>query len=339
MSATIRRLSIALAAAILPLTAGASYLQREEVREFIRQMSSAHGFDDTQLYALFERAKHDARVIDLIRPPSTPTARSWQRYRARFLDRIRIDGGVAFWQTHAEALRRASQRYGVPEQIIVAIIGIETLYGRHTGNFQTLSALATLAFDYPPRAPLFRRELEQLLLLAREQGRDPMSYLGSYAGAVGYPQFLPSSVRTYAVDFNGDGRIDFDTDPIDAIGSVAHYLQAHGWLSDHPVAERAQLAPNAAVTPLVEAGIEPTLSPETLIAAGITRRDGSAPLETATLVDLVSPGLNTEYWLGYRNFYVITRYNRSSFYAMAVFQLAEALRQAKETTSRQRRSE
>ncbi|AVZ79644.1 lytic murein transglycosylase B [Zoogloeaceae bacteirum Par-f-2] len=330
MSATIRQLSIALTAAILPLTAGASYLQREEVREFIREMSSAHGFDDTQLYALFDRAKHDARVIDLIRPPTTPAARSWQRYRARFLDRIRIDGGVAFWQTHAEALRQASQRYGVPEQIIVAIIGIETLYGRHTGNFQTLSALATLAFDYPPRASLFRRELEQLLLLAREQGRDPMSYLGSYAGAVGYPQFLPSSVRTYAVDFNDDGRIDFDTDPIDAIGSVAHYLQAHGWLSGHPVAERAQLASDAAVGTLVEAGIEPALSPETLIAAGVTRSDGSAPLETATLVDLASPGLNTEYWLGYRNFYVITRYNRSSFYAMAVFQLAEALRQAKD---------
>ncbi|MBC9070737.1 lytic murein transglycosylase B [Thauera sp. CAU 1555] len=328
MTASTRRLLIALAAATLPITASASYVHREEVREFIREMSSAHGFDDAQLYALLDRAEHHPRVIELIRPPATPGVRSWQRYRARFLDRTRIDGGVAFWQEHAGTIRRASEQYGVPEEVIVAIIGVETLYGRHTGNFETLSALATLAFDYPPRAPLFRRELEQLLLLAREQRRDPMSYFGSYAGAVGYPQFLPSSVRNYAVDFDGDGRIDFDADPVDAIGSVANYLHAHGWQAGRPVAERARIAPTAAVQPLVDAGIDPILSPETLTAAGIARSEGGAPAETATLVDLASPGAETEYWLGYRNFYVITRYNRSSFYAMAVFQLAEALRQA-----------
>lgn len=327
MPPTARRLLMALVALTLPITAGASYVHREEVREFIREMSNLHGFDDAQLYAVLHRAEHHPRVIELIRPPATPGERSWQRYRARFLDRTRIDGGVAFWRQHAHTIRRASQRYGVPEEVIVAIIGVETLYGRHTGNFETL-ALATLAFDYPPRAPLFRRELEQLLLLAREQGRDPASYVGSYAGAVGYPQFLPSSVRSYAVDFDGDGRIDFDADPTDAIGSVANYLHVHGWQPGRPIAERARLAPGTAVQPLVDAGIHPSLAPQTLTAAGVTRADGSHPAETATLVDLATPGAATEFWLGYRNFYVITRYNRSSFYAMAVFQLAEALRQA-----------
>ncbi|THF64217.1 lytic murein transglycosylase B [Pseudothauera rhizosphaerae] len=327
MTPTARHL-IAAAALAVPLAAAASYVHREEAREFAREMSDAHGFDVTELYAVLNRARHEQKVIELIRPPATPAERSWQRYRARFLDGKRIEGGVAFWRQHRDTVRRASAEFGVPEEVIVAIIGVETFYGRHTGNFETVSALATLAFDYPPRAPLFRRELEQLLLLAREQRRDPFSYYGSYAGAVGYPQFLPSSVRHYAVDFDGDGRIDFDASPADAIGSVANYLSTHGWQAGQPVAEPARLAPGTAAQALVDAGIDPSLAPETLTEAGVTRLDGSPAAATATLVDLITPNADTEYWLGYRNFYVITRYNRSSFYAMAVFQLAEALRRA-----------
>ncbi|THF65754.1 lytic murein transglycosylase B [Pseudothauera nasutitermitis] len=328
MSRSARCLSrLLLVLAALPLSASASsFVQRDEAREFVREMHATHGFDDAELLALLDRARHQPRVIELIRPPSTPGARSWQRYRARFLDDTRINGGLAFWRAHADTIRRASEQYGVAEEIIVAIIGVETLYGRHTGNFETLSALATLAFDYPPRAPLFRRELENLLLLAREQGRDPFSYYGSYAGALGFPQFLPSSVRAYAVDFDGDGRIDFDASPADAIGSVANYLHVHGWLPGQPVAHRARLAPELDPQALIDAGIDPSLSPEGLAAAGVVRLNGEAAAETATLVDLPTPGAETEYWLGYRNFYVITRYNRSSFYAMSVFQLAEALR-------------
>lgn len=308
-------------------TASASFVDRTEVRAFAEDIATRHKLDHAMLIDSLGRARHEPRVISLIRPPSTPGVRSWQRYRARFLDKTRIEGGLAFWSEYAPILQMAEERYGVPAEVIVAIIGVETVYGRHTGNFETLSALATLAFDYPPRADLFRRELENLFLLAREQGRPPESYSGSYAGALGFPQFLPSSVRHYAVDFDADGKIDFDSSPLDAIGSVANYLHVHGWQAGAPVAVRARLGQGADPAPLIAAGIEPSLSPAALSAAGIDRADGSMIDAEATLVDLVTPGATTEYWLGYRNFYVITRYNKSSFYAMSVFELAETLRQ------------
>lgn len=321
----LRTALLSLALLTAPALADASYAQREEVRSFVEQMQAKHGFDSAELLAALEGAQHDARVIRLITPPTSPAARSWQRYRMRFLETSRIDGGLAFWREHRSALEAAHERFGVPPEIIVAIIGVETHYGRHTGNFEALSALATLAFDYPPRAPLFRRELENLFLLAREQGRDPRTYQGSYAGALGFPQFLPSSIRHYAVDFDGNGRIELETSPTDAIGSVANYLAVHGWLRDEPVATRARVAPGADPAPLVQAGIEPTLAPEVLAQAGIVPLRGDAHPAPATLVDLATPDAPTEYWLGYRNFYVITRYNKSSFYAMAVYELAKAL--------------
>lgn len=324
-----RRLLTALFAALagaFVTAAHASYAERDEARAFVEEVAARHGFDPAVLSAALARAQHEPAVIRLITPPTQKGVRSWQNYRARFLDRVRIEGGITFWDEHARDLERAAAQYGVPAEIIVAIIGVETLYGRHTGNFETLSALATLAFDYPPRADLFRRELEALFLLSREQGRDPASYSGSFAGALGYPQFLPSSVRAYAVDFDGDGRIDFDAGPVDAIGSVARYLHVHGWQAGAPVAERARLDDGTDPVPLVAAGIEPALEPATLAAAGVSTLQGTPAATTATLVDLETPGADTEYWLGYRNFYVITRYNRSSFYAMSVFELAEALR-------------
>ncbi|MDI3514247.1 MAG: rane-bound lytic murein transglycosylase [Rhodocyclaceae bacterium] len=309
-----------------PVAASASYADREETRSFIAEVAERHAFDPAELERALAQARHEPAVIRLITPPTRKGVRSWRDYRARFLDDIRIDGGMAFWYQYAGELERAATEFGVPAEVIVAIIGVETIYGRNTGNFETLSALATLAFDYPPRADLFRRELEALFLLAREQGRDPASYSGSFAGALGYPQFLPSSVRAYAVDFDGNGRIDFDNDPIDAIGSVANYLRVHGWQPGEPVAERARLAPDTDGAPLIAAGIEPRLDPAHLSQRGVTTLDGRPAAAVATLVDLETPGEDTEYWLGYRNFYVITRYNRSSFYAMSVFELAEALR-------------
>lgn len=309
-----------------PGLASGSYAERPEGIGFAQSMQEKHGIDSQEVLAVLGRAQPEPRVIELIRPPAVPGTRSWHRYRARFLDGKRIDGGVAFWQEHEPALRRASEQYGVPPEIVVAIIGVETFYGRNTGNFETVSALATLAFDYPPRAPLFLRELEELFLLAREQVRDPLSYYGSYAGAIGYPQFLPSSIRNYAVDFDGNGHIDFDGDPTDAIGSVANYLARHGWQRDEAVAVPALVPPGADARALVDAGIEPTLTPEQVAAAGIIPASANPPSTPATLVDLATPGAPTEYWLGYRNFYVITRYNKSSFYAMAVFELARALR-------------
>ncbi len=323
----ILRLAAAVAALTLPLTAAASFSESEDARAFVRELAERHGFDPDALAEALNRAQHEPRVIRLIAPPSRAGVRSWRKYRARFLDRVRIDRGVDFWDENQVYLERAAAQYGVPIEVIVAIIGVETVYGRHTGNFETLSALATLAFDYPPRAELFRRELEALFLLAREQGRDPASYSGSYAGALGYPQFLPSSVRSYAVDFDADGHIDFDAGPADAIGSVANYLHVHGWQPGAPIAERARFTEVLDPAALVAAGIEPALEPASLTEAGVTTASGEAPAATATLVDLETPGSTTEYWLGYRNFYVITRYNRSSFYAMSVFELAEAIRQ------------
>ncbi len=330
IAARLRLLGASLAAGLwllgAPATASASYSERAETQAFIAEVAERHAFDPAELDRALSQARHDPTVIRLITPPARKGVRSWQNYRARFLDDTRIDGGSAFWNEYADELERAAREFGVPAEIIVAIIGVETIYGRNTGNFETLSALATLAFDYPPRAELFRRELEALFLLAREQARDPASYSGSFAGALGYPQFLPSSVRAYAVDFDRNGRIDFDSDPVDAIGSVANYLRAHGWQTDAPVAERARLAADTDSAALVAAGIEPTLHPALLAQSGVSTLDGRTAAAVATLVDLETPGAETEYWLGYRNFYVITRYNRSSFYAMSVFELAEALR-------------
>ena len=311
-----------------PALAGgsASYADREEVRTFARAMQTEHGLSEEDVLAALAQAHRDDQVIRLITPPSRPGVRSWARYRARFIEPVRIREGLAFWDTYQASLRAASERFGVPEEIILGILGVETIYGRNTGDFSLVSALATLAFDYPPRADLFRRELENLFLLAREQGVPVTAYRGSYAGAIGYPQFLPSSIRNFAVDFDGDGRIDLENSPADAIGSVAHYLQVHGWQPGGPVAVPAQLA-GTAPAELLAADIHPTFLPDELARHGVRAARGDGYPEKAALIELVTPEAPSEYWLGYQNFYVITRYNRSSFYAMSVFQLAEALRQ------------
>ncbi|MDR1350708.1 MAG: lytic murein transglycosylase B [Zoogloeaceae bacterium] len=306
--------------------------EHPEAQLFIERMQTLHGFDAQEIQKRLARLTSDARVLKLVAPPETPTQRSWQRYRSRFLEKKRIENGLVFWRANAVTLARASILYGVPEEIIVAIIGIETLYGRNTGNFNTFSALATLAFHDPRRAEYFRQELEQLLLLAREQERDPESYIGSYAGALGLPQFMPGSLRRYAVDFDQDGVIDLAGSAADAIGSVAHFLAQHGWREKAPVAlpvEVTRVAPQC-LQDWINAGIRPTLGLAALQEAGLKPERGVAaemPDAPATFVDLVTPDAPTEYWLGYENFYVITRYNRSSFYAMAVYQSAEALAQ------------
>ncbi len=304
------------------------YAEREDVREFVAAVAQRHGFDQSALLEQFRSASFQPRVLRAITPPRDPKIRSWRVYRARFLDAARIDGGRLFWARHGAALREATARFGVPEEIVVAIIGVETIYGRITGDFQTLSALATLAFDYPPRAELFRTELEELLLLARDMGRPPEAFRGSYAGALGLPQFLPSSYRRHALDFDADGAVDLTGSPADAIGSVARFLQQHGWNPGGPIALRASV-PGEAATQLADGSVLPKHSAEVLAQHGIAAAGPIEPGEASALIDLVSPDAPTEYWLGFRNFYVLTRYNRSSFYAMAVFQLAQALREAR----------
>ncbi|MBK7955597.1 MAG: lytic murein transglycosylase B [Candidatus Accumulibacter sp.] len=304
---------------------GTSFSQDPQVRAFIVDMHEQHGFDVTHLTQQFAAIRPNAIVLRAIRPPAVPEKqRSWQRYRERFVNSQRVGGGLSFWQKHAATLQRAQAIYGVPAEVIVAIIGVETVYGQNMGSFGVLEALASLAFNYPPRAEFFRGELEQFLLLARENGVSPLDIKGSYAGAIGIPQFMPSSQRRFAVDFDGDDRIDLRGSNSDAIGSVARFLQQHGWQTGAPVAVPARV--NGDPAALLAMGIKPSLTVRELARDGVVAAaDGDLP---AALIDLVTPGAATEYWLGFDNFYVITRYNRSSFYAMSVFQLAEALRAA-----------
>lgn len=311
--------------ALLSINAYASgYAEREDVQAFIADMQARHGLAAERLAALFDKARPIPFVLKAIAPPADPKIRSWQTYRQRFIEPRRIAAGLAFWHQHAATLAKAEALTGVPAEIIVSIIGIETFYGKHLGRFDTFAALATLAFDYPPRADLFRRELEALLLLARDEERAPDSYRGSYAGAIGLPQFLPSSIRAYAVDFDGNGRIDLVASPADAIGSVANFLKEHGWETAGPVAMKVG-ADGTAHESLITSGILPQRRPADMATFGVDI-PADAPDAHAALIDLVTPDAPTEYWLGYQNFYVITRYNRSSFYAMAVFQFAQALK-------------
>lgn len=304
--------------------ANTSFIDDPMVVAFARDLEHRQGFNADALLNQFAQVRNNPRVLQLIKPPSTPTQRSWERYRPRFLNDRRIDGGVRFWQANQASLAKASALYGIPPEIIVSIIGVETEYGANTGGFKVFEALATLAFNYPPRAEFFRTELEQFLLLSRENGLDPLSVKGSFAGAIGIPQFMPGSQRRYAVDFDGDQKVDLANSVEDAIGSVARFLEQHGWQSGQAIAVPARLMgpPDPA---LIEAGIRPSLKASELARQGV--RSEASGEATVALIDLVSPGRDTEYWLGYENFYVITRYNRSSFYAMSVFQLAEAIRQ------------
>ena len=319
--------AVALLACLSPLANAAppvpTFVDEPAAIEFARDLEQRHGFNADELIGQFAQTHPNARVLQLIKPPTSPLQRSWERYRPRFLNERRIDGGVRFWQENGAQLAKARALFGVPEEIIVAIIGVETEYGRNTGGFGVLEALATLAFNYPPRAEFFRTELEQFLLLARENNLDPLAVKGSYAGAIGIPQFMPGSQRRYAVDFDGDQRVDLGNSVDDAIGSVGRFLEQHGWQAGQPIAVPAMTA-GAPDEALLQAGLRPSLKAADLADRGV--RAEIDPQATVALIDLISPDSETEYWLGFDNFYVITRYNRSSFYAMSVFQLAEEIR-------------
>jgi membrane-bound lytic murein transglycosylase B len=301
------------------------YGKREEVRTFVQDMVARHAFVASELEFLFARARREPAILAAIQPPKDPKARSWLAYRSRFVTESRIAEGAEFWRRHAAALARAAAEHGVPEEIIVAIIGVETVYGRHTGTWRVIDALATLAFDYPPRADFFRSELEQFLLFAREHGVEVFSVKGSYAGAIGIPQFMPGSYRRFAVDFDDDGATDLRASPTDAIGSVANFLARHGWRRGERIDLPAHVAGDGHRA-LLEAGIEPKTALGELKRFGVeTRTD--LPLDTpVALIELESPGVPPEYRLGLRNFYALTRYNRSVLYASAVSDLAKELK-------------
>ena len=291
---------------------------------FIDEMVEKHQFRRAELERLFAKVQPRPSIIRAMTAPAT--ARPWHEFRGNYVNRVRIEAGVKFWRAHASTLERASREYGVPEEVIVATIGIETHYGRNTGGFRVLEALSMLAFQYPPRAEFFRRELEEYLLLTREAGLDPMAVRGSYAGAIGIPQFLPSSYRAYAVDFDRDGTRDLIGTPADAIGSVANYYRQFGWRAGETVVVPAEAEGSSVDT--VKVG---DIKPQTLV--GEFRKRGVVPLavvgdEAAAALFVLETETGPRYWLGLNNFYVITRYNRSINYAMAVLELANEINAA-----------
>ncbi len=309
------------------LAANKPITQRAEVQQFIDKMVSKHQFERASLTQLLSEASLKKDIIKAITRPYE--GKPWYKYRPIFVTKKRIRRGLEFWQANNETLARAEEKYGVPPEIITAIIGVESFYGRHKGRYRVLDALTTLGFDYPKRGKFFRNELEQYLLMTREEAIDPRSLKGSYAGAMGKPQFISSSYREYAVDFSDDGKRDLWNNTADAIGSVANYFRRHGWQHGAPIASKAQVDGNA-FKKVIKKSLKPTLTLAQLTTHGVTldevQSDAIPASIKATLIELENRS-NKEYWVGYRNFYVISRYNHSALYSMAVFQLATELRQ------------
>lgn len=319
-------------AALMCLTAAAAAEEPASYRAgtegFVSKMARKHGFAKGELALLMGQARYSREVMDAVRRPFE--AKPWYRYRPIFLTDKRVQGGVAFWRENRGLLERAQAIYGVPPRIIAAIIGVETNYGGNLGRHRVIDALSTLGFSYPERADFFRKELEALLLLAREESIDALGLRGSYAGAMGLPQFIPSSYRAYAVDFDGDGRRNLWESKADAIGSVGNYFEQHGWKAGEPVAFSTRITDGVprGIAPAGKKPVKPLISLDRLKAAGITV-DTHLPGSTrVTLIRLHAP--EPEYWLGLENFYVITRYNHSNLYAMAVYQLGREIQAAYE---------
>ncbi|EEC7209382.1 TPA: lytic murein transglycosylase B [Escherichia coli] len=305
---------------------GGDFANNPNAQQFIDKMVNKHGFDRQQLQEILSQAKRLDSVLRLmdnqapttsVKPPSGPNG-AWLRYRKKFITPDNVQNGVVFWNQYEDALNRAWQVYGVPPEIIVGIIGVETRWGRVMGKTRILDALATLSFNYPRRAEYFSGELETFLLMARDEQDDPLNLKGSFAGAMGYGQFMPSSYKQYAVDFSGDGHINL-WDPVDAIGSVANYFKAHGWVKGDQVAVMAN-----GQAPGLPNGFKTKYSISQLAAAGLTPQQPLGNHQQASLLRL-DVGTGYQYWYGLPNFYTITRYNRSTHYAMAVWQLGQAV--------------
>lgn len=310
-------------------TGSANYSQHPETEGFITEMVETHGFEREQLQRWLANAEKRQNILDAIARPAERT-KTWKEYRPIFIVPLRIENGVKFWQENHAALARAEKQYGVPPEYIVAIIGVETNYGRNTGSHRVIDALATLAFDYPPRSPFFRKELQNYFLLTREQKQDPLAFKGSYAGAMGYGQFMPSSYRAYAVDFDGDGFTDIWNNTTDSIGSVANYFKQHGWQAGKPVVSRVRPEDTASEEKFND------INPPTVTVAEWKKRGyvpiTDLPADAKALIMKLDGQHGEEYWLGLQNFYVISRYNRSHMYSMAVHQLSQLIREKKEAS-------
>jgi len=315
----------ALALQLAPAAAEPSaYVQRKDVKEFIAQMVEIHGFTRKELKRVFGAAQFQPAIVKAMEQPAETALASWQAYRAIFINPQRIEAGREFLDRHAEPLERAAAEFGVPKEIILGIIGVETTYGRNVGTYRVIDALTTLAFDYPKRAPFFRGELENYLILSRDARIDPLRIKGSYAGAIGIPQFMPGSYRRFAVDYDGDGHSDLAPSPADAIGSIGNFLKAHGWVRGEPIAVVAE-ASGAGWRALAEAGITPSIRAGDLAGLGVKPALALPPEIQCALIELESPGQPSEFRVTFHNFFVLTRYNRSNLYAAAVLDLASEL--------------
>ena len=312
-----------------PIVLGSTtYQSHPEAIKFIDEMVVEHKFDKAALKVLFAKAEKKQSILTAIARPAEKT-KAWFEYRKIFVTQKRIQQGVEFWSKNAKTLERAELEFGVPAAIIVSIIGVETRYGRNVGSYRVVDALSTLAFDYPKRSTFFRKELKQFLLLSREQNRQPLELIGSYAGAMGFGQFMPSSYRHYSVDFDGDGFNDIWENRQDAIGSVANYFKQHGWKKDAPITERVNI--KGSIDKALEDNVinftgKPVASIAELQTMGFESTVALPPVSKATVLALEQKG-GLEYWLALDNFYVITRYNHSQLYAMSVYQLSEEIRQ------------
>ncbi len=314
-------LSFALTCSLLTTACTSDLSNTKPINEFVHAMASNYQFDENELDELFQTAEITDDILKKMAKPAEGLP--WHRYRKIFMTEARINGGVKFWQENAAALAEAEQRYGVPAEIIVAIIGVETLYGRHTGNYRVLDALSTLAFAYPPRSPFFRSELENFLLLCREERLNPLEPTGSYAGAMGIPQFMPSSFRTYAVDFDNDGRRDIWHNNADVIASIANYFVQHNWQAGQAVAVPLTATGTTYKTALND-DLKPNLRLATLESLNLKI---SVPLALDTKVKILElkQEQGQELWAVLDNFYCLTRYNHSPLYAMAVYQLSQSI--------------
>lgn len=313
---------------IMTNSAAANLDKDPDVQHFIMEMVQQHNFKQSELETLFSQVKIKQKILDAISRPAEKS-KAWHEYRKIFLTRKRINDGVKFWQENNNIISYAEKVYGVAPEIMVAIIGVETFYGRLQGKYRVMDALSTLAFKYPKRSKFFRGELKHFLIMSQEQNFDPLSRNGSYAGAMGIGQFIPSSYQSYAVDFNGDGQKDIWENNADAIGSVANYFKRHGWKKDQPVADKLLLDKENTIS--YSDRCKRSCKPEQRVAdfkqKGLHGKTSVAD-QTAAILLILQQKSGKEYWLGYNNFYVISRYNHSTLYSMAVFQLSQEIKQA-----------
>ena len=309
-----------------PVLASADFLKRADVRAFIDSIHEEHGIERAEVERILGDVRYSATAVRLTNPvPSSapsPT-RSYTRYRDKFLTPELISAGSRFWTAHSRDLARAQEEFGVPAEVILGVLGVETYFGRNTGSFRAIDTLATIAFYGERRQDYFRDELKELLLLARDTGIDPLSIKGSYAGAVGLPQFMPSSYRRYAVDYDGDGAIDLMGSPADAIGSVASYLKAFGWVPDETPVAPVRLLPGSE-TELVS-GLERVHDVSEVQTKGVVFSGRDPPEGRISIFELPTPGKPSKFVAGFTNFEAVTRYNRSTFYASAVLELGDAI--------------